>query len=108
MSTQPPLCSKSGGMLTLPVLSLRWRISTSRIVDCSGELVNAVVGFGKSLVGDHCLSAYCGDEAVCDGTCGVIEIVAILHMEDGLSQAGGDRGVVSNAVRGNVYVERGW
>ena len=77
-------------------------------VHCSGELVNTVVGFGESLVGDCCASMYCADEAVCNGVCSVIKVIAILHAKDGLSQARGDRRVVPDAVRGNVYMEWGW
>ena len=77
-------------------------------VYCSSELVDVVVGFGKPLVGDCHTLMHCGDKAVCDGTCGVVEVITILHVKDGLNQARGDRGVVANAIRGNVYVERRW
>jgi len=52
-------------------------------VDCSSELVDAVAGFGESLVGDHCASMYHADEAVCDDMCGVVEVVTFLYVEEG-------------------------
>ncbi len=51
----------------------------------SCKLVNVVVGFGEPLVSDCYASMHCGDEAVCDGVCGVIEVITVLHVEEGLS-----------------------
>jgi len=76
-------------------------------VYCSGELVDVAVGFGEPLVSEGGVLVYCGDEAICNGMCGVSEVV-VLHAEDGFSQARGYWGVVTDAVGGNVYAEQGW
>ncbi len=54
-------------------------------VYCSGELVNAAAGFGELLVECCCASVDGGDKAVCNSMCSVMEVVTILHAEDGLS-----------------------
>ncbi len=77
-------------------------------VDCSSELVDTLVGFGKPLVSDRYSSAYHADEAICNGVHSVVEVIPNLHVKDGLSRAGGDQGVVTNAIRGNAYAEWGW
>ena len=51
---------------------------------CSLEVVDAASGFGKMLVGNGAASPDCRDEAVCDGSHGVGEVV-VLHVEEGLS-----------------------
>jgi len=48
------------------------------------ELVDLVACFCKLLVGDGGAAAYCRDEAICNGTRCVGEVV-VLHMEDGFS-----------------------
>jgi len=77
-------------------------------VDYSGELVDVAAGFGESLVRDHYVLAYHTDEAVCDGMCGVIEVVTFLHAEKGFCQSRGDWWVMADAVGGDVYAERRW
>src|SRR6266851_612785 len=76
-------------------------------VYCSSELVDMVACFGEALVSDGSAVSYCQDEAVCDGTHGVSEVV-VLHAEDCLSQARGYRGVVPDAIGGDSYTEQGW
>ena len=53
-------------------------------VYCPVELVDASAGFGDTLVGDGAASPDCRDEAVCNGSCCVSEVV-VLHVEEGLS-----------------------
>ena len=53
-------------------------------VYCSLEVVDAASGFGKTLVGNSAASPDCQDEAVCDGSRGVGEVI-VLHVEEGLS-----------------------
>ena len=48
------------------------------------ELVDASSGLRKALVGDRAAAVDCRDEAVGDGSCGVIEGV-VLHAEEGRS-----------------------
>jgi len=77
------------------VLKLSWHLRIPIVVPdaadfgftgvyCSGELVDPMVGFHESLVGDGGSAAYYGDETICDGTCGVSEVI-VLHAEDGFS-----------------------
>ena len=53
-------------------------------VYCSIELIDAVPGLSKTLVGDGGAPSDCRDEAVCDSPCCVGEVI-VLHAEEGLS-----------------------
>ncbi len=85
MSTRPLLCLKSAGMSMFPALSLRQRISASQECTVSASWLIWRCASVSLFVGDRHLLAYCRDEAICDGTCGVVEVVADLYVEDGLS-----------------------
>ncbi len=75
-------------------------------VYCAGELVDASSCLSEALVGEGGTSSYCQDEAVCDSVCCVGEVM-VLHVEDGLSQPRGYRGVVADTVGADAYSERG-
>jgi len=75
-------------------------------VYCPGELVDVPSSFDEALVSEGSVALHHRDEAVCNGAHGVSEVV-VLHVEDGLSQARGYWGVVSDAVGGDAYSEWG-
>jgi len=51
-------------------------------VYCACELIDAVAGFGKALVGSCSSSSYCGDEAIGDSVCSGLEVATLVHVED--------------------------
>ncbi len=54
-------------------------------VYCACELVDVAAGFSEALVGSCCLLLYCGDEAVGNSVCGVLEVATLIYAEDGFS-----------------------
>ena len=66
-----------------------------------------MVYFGKALVSCCCPSVYGGDKAVGDSMGGVVEVTTLVHVEDCLSQTGGDWGVVFCCVRCDTDLEWG-
>ncbi len=102
-----PIAFEGGGhfYISCPILEL----ADFSLMDvyCSYELVDVAVGFGEALVNGGCSALDCGDEAVSNGVCGVLEVTTLVYVEYCFGQSRGDGGVVPCKAGGDADVEQG-